>query len=49
MHPDILAALINHIGLPAVSSRTAAIGQHVPEVPAPVVAEALGYHRIAHQ
>lgn len=46
MHPDALAALINGIGIPTIAGRTAAIRQHVLEMPAPVVAEALGYHRV---
>ncbi|RYJ29059.1 hypothetical protein CU044_2152 [Streptomyces sp. L-9-10] len=46
MHPDALAALINDIGIPITAGRTAAIRQHVLEMPAPVVAEALGYHRV---
>ncbi|WP_406529674.1 hypothetical protein [Streptomyces sp. I8-5] len=46
MHPDALASLINDIGIPTTAGRTAAIRQHVLEMPAPVVAEALGYHRV---
>ncbi|MFC4517772.1 MULTISPECIES: hypothetical protein [Streptomyces] len=46
MHPDTLAALINDLGIPTVAGRTAAIRQHVLEMPAPVVAEALGYHHV---
>ncbi|MEU6369436.1 hypothetical protein ABZ876_27755 [Streptomyces sp. NPDC046931] len=46
LHPDILAALLNDIGIPTTAGRTAAIRQHVPEMPATVVAEALGYHRL---
>ncbi|WP_327700681.1 hypothetical protein OG530_01240 [Streptomyces decoyicus] len=46
MHPDVLAALINDIGIPTIAGRTAAIRQHVLEMPAPAVAEALGYHRV---
>ncbi|MBB5935552.1 hypothetical protein [Streptomyces zagrosensis] len=46
MHPDVLAALINDIGIPTTAGRTAAIRQHVLEMLAPAVAEALGYHRV---
>jgi hypothetical protein len=46
MHPDALAALINDIGIPTIAGRTAAIRQHVLEMPAPVVAEALSYQRV---
>jgi hypothetical protein len=46
MHPDALAALINDIGIPTIAGRTAAIRQHVLEMPASVVAEALSYHRV---
>ncbi|MFD5386373.1 integrase core domain-containing protein [Streptomyces sp. NPDC127074] len=37
---------ISEIGIPTTAGRTAAIRQHVLEMPAPVVAEALGYHRV---
>ncbi|MFE3947094.1 hypothetical protein ACFXPV_35325 [Streptomyces sp. NPDC059118] len=30
MYADILAALINDIGIPTVSGRAAVIGQHMP-------------------
>ncbi|MEU9671097.1 hypothetical protein AB0E25_37180 [Streptomyces bobili] len=46
LHPDVLAALLNDLGIPTTASRTAAIRQHVLEMPAPVVAEALGYHPV---
>ncbi|MEU3404932.1 hypothetical protein ABZ766_13425 [Streptomyces sp. NPDC006670] len=46
LHPDVLAALLNDIGIPTTAGRTAAIRQHVLEMPAPVVAEALSYHRV---
>lgn len=42
MHPDVLAGLINDIGVPTTAGRTAAIRQHVLKMPAPVVAGALG-------
>lgn len=46
LHPDLLAALLNALGIPTTADRTAAIRQHVLEMPAPVVAEALSYHRV---
>ncbi|MFE9480559.1 hypothetical protein ACFYNM_18385 [Streptomyces spororaveus] len=46
MHPDVLAALINDVGIPTIAGRTAAIRHNVLEMPAPVVAETLGYHRV---
>lgn len=46
MHPDALAALVNNIGIPTVAGRASAIRQHVLEMPAPVVADALGYHPV---
>jgi hypothetical protein len=47
MHPESLAALVHKAGVPTVTGRTAAIRQLVLEMPAPVVADALGYHHIA--
>ncbi len=44
MNPNTLAALVNDIGVPTVTGRTSAIRQHVLEMPAPVVADALSYH-----
>ena len=46
MHPDALAALVNNLGIPTVAGRASAIRQHVLEMPAPVVADALGYHPV---
>jgi len=46
MHPETLAAHINGIGVPTVAGRAAAIRQHVLEMPAPAVADALGYHPV---
>lgn len=46
LHPDVLAALLNDLGIPTTAGRTAAIRQHVLEMPAPVVAEALSHHRV---
>lgn len=42
MHPDALAALVNNIGIPTVAGRASAIRRHVLEMPAPVLADALG-------
>jgi len=44
MRPDYLAALIRDLGIPAAAGRASAIRQHVLEMPAPVVADALSYH-----
>ncbi|MGH3755865.1 MAG: hypothetical protein ACRDRP_24920, partial [Pseudonocardiaceae bacterium] len=44
MCPASLGALINKLGVPTGTGRTAAIRQHVLEMPAPVVADALSYH-----
>ncbi|MGH3194579.1 MAG: hypothetical protein ACRDNT_01325 [Streptosporangiaceae bacterium] len=46
MHSDSLAALVNDLGVPTVAGRASAIRQHVLEMPAPVVADALGYHQV---
>jgi integrase len=46
MHPASLAALVNKLGVPTSTGRTAAIRQHLLEMPAPVVADALGYHPV---
>ncbi|MFJ7497681.1 hypothetical protein ACIQZB_42630 [Streptomyces sp. NPDC097727] len=36
LHPDVLAALLNDLGIPTTAGRAAAIRQHVLEMPAPV-------------
>jgi len=46
MHSDTLAALVSNLGIPATAGRACAIRQHVLEMPAPIVAEALGYHHV---
>jgi integrase len=46
MNPDALAALVNDVGIPTTAGRASAIRQHVLEMPAPVVADALGYHQV---
>ena len=46
MRPDYLAALVNDIGIPTTAGRASAIRQHVLEMPAPVVADALSYHPV---
>lgn len=43
MHPESLATLVNNLGVP---TRTATIRQHLLEMPAPLVADALGYHPV---
>ncbi|WP_237312281.1 hypothetical protein [Streptomyces sp. AMCC400023] len=42
--PDHLSALLREVGVPAAAARGAAIRQQLLEMPAPVVADALGYH-----
>lgn len=44
MHPETLGALIRALGVPNIPGRVGALYQHVLELPAPVVADALGYH-----
>ena len=46
MHPSSLGALVTKLGVPTTTGRTAAIQQHVLTMPAPVVADALGYHPV---
>lgn len=46
MHPETLAALVNKLGVPTLAARTAAIRQHVLDMPTPVVADALNYHAV---
>ncbi|GAA2326345.1 hypothetical protein [Streptomyces cuspidosporus] len=42
--PDHLSALLHEVGVPAAAARGAAIRQQLLELPAPIVADALGYH-----
>jgi len=44
LHASHLAELVRDLGVPALAGRTAALRQLVLQVPAPVVAQALGYH-----
>jgi hypothetical protein len=46
MHPESLASVVNKLGLPTRTARTAAIRQHLLDMPAPLVADALGYHPV---
>jgi hypothetical protein len=46
LRPEYLAKLIHQLGVPTVAGRIAAIRQHVLDMPAPIVAGALGYHRV---
>jgi hypothetical protein len=46
MHADTLAALVGNLGIPATAGRACAIRQHVLDMPAPIVADALGYHHV---
>lgn len=44
LRSDTLSALVHELGVPATAGRAAAIRQHVLDLPAPIVATALGYH-----
>jgi hypothetical protein len=46
LRPEYLAKLVHQLGVPTVAGRTAAIRQHVLDMPAPIVADALGYHQV---
>ena len=46
LHPRALSALIHELGIPNTAGRTAAIRQHVLDMPAPIVATSLGYHDV---
>jgi len=44
LHVSTLSELVRDLGVPARAGRTAALRQLVLQAPAPVVAQALGYH-----
>jgi hypothetical protein len=44
LHPATMAALPGEFGIPTRAALTAALRQLVLQAPAPVVAQALGYH-----
>ncbi|GAA1441901.1 hypothetical protein GCM10009602_17850 [Nocardiopsis tropica] len=44
MHPNSLADLVRDIGIPGTAARTFALRQLVLQAPAPVIAQALGFH-----
>jgi hypothetical protein len=46
LQPRTLSPLIHELGVPTAAGRTAAIRQHVLDMPAPIVATALGYHQV---
>ena len=46
MHPTTLAALIHKLGVPTRTARTTAIRQHLLEMPAAIVADALSHHPV---
>ncbi|WP_223839171.1 hypothetical protein [Saccharopolyspora pogona] len=46
LRPEYLAQLVHKLGIPASASRGAAIRQHLQDMPAPIVADALGYHPV---
>ncbi len=45
-HPTTLAALVHKISVPTRTARTTAIRQHLLDMPAPVVADALSYRPV---
>jgi hypothetical protein len=46
MHPEPLGSQLKALGVLNVPGRTSAMRQHVQQMPAPVVADALGYHHV---
>ncbi|MGV9638581.1 hypothetical protein ACWDO0_30795 [Nocardia rhamnosiphila] len=44
IHPETLGALVKALGIPSTAGLVGALHQHVLELSAPVVADALGYH-----
>lgn len=46
IHQETLGALVKALGVPTGLARVCAIRQHVLEMPASVVADALGYHHV---
>ncbi|MFE9328504.1 hypothetical protein ACIHDR_46980 [Nocardia sp. NPDC052278] len=46
MHSETLGGLLKALGVLNVPGRTSAMRQHVQQMPAPVVADALGYHHV---
>jgi hypothetical protein len=46
MHPETLGSQLKALGVLNVPGRTSAMRQHVQQMPAPVVADALGYHHV---
>jgi hypothetical protein len=46
LQPRTLSPLIHALGVPTTAGRTAAIRQHVLDMPTPIVATALGYHHV---
>jgi hypothetical protein len=37
---------VHAVGIPSIAGRAAAIRQHVLDMPAPIIATALGYHHV---
>lgn len=46
MHAATLGGLLRALGVANVAARTSAMRQHIQQMPAPVVADALGYHHV---
>jgi hypothetical protein len=46
LRPEYLAILVCELGVPTVAGRGATIRQHVLDMPASIVADALSYHHV---
>jgi hypothetical protein len=46
LRPEYLATLVHELGVPTGAGRGAGIRQHVLDMPAPAVADAVGYHHV---
>lgn len=46
LHPEWLAKQIAQMGVPTTAARGAALRQHLQDSPAPIVADALGFHPV---
>jgi len=46
LHPEYLAKQITRLGVPTTAARGAALRQHIQDSPAPIVADALGFHPV---
>ncbi|MEV1174240.1 hypothetical protein [Nonomuraea sp. NPDC049784] len=46
LRPESLAKQIRQLGIPALPARGAALRQHIQDSPAPIIADALGFHPV---